>query len=110
MCALEQGRLFKHGERLPLLLEPCHDRRGIHPELHDLQRHLLHEGLPALSQPDGAEAALAELRDEFEGSDLVASRVAGAGGAHVAGCVRHRHGAVACAARRQRGVAIRRIT
>jgi hypothetical protein len=67
---LGDARMVHHRECLALLLEACHHGLGVHARLHDLERDALHERLPPLREPDGAEAAFAEARDQLVGADL----------------------------------------
>ena len=66
------SRVVHDREGLALLLEARDDRPRVHAGLDQLQGDALDEGLPALREEDGAEPALAQLREDPVRTDLVA--------------------------------------
>ena len=69
---LRDVQVVHHRKRLALLLEARDHLLRVEPEVDDLQRHALDEGLPPLGEPDLAESAFAKKGDELVGADLVA--------------------------------------
>ena len=64
--------MIHHRQRLPLLFEARDDLARVHAELDDFQRHAPPHRLLLLGHPHRAEAALADLLEQFVRPDALA--------------------------------------
>ena len=64
--------MVHYRKRLSLLIKARKNTFGIHAGFDNFQRHALHEWLAALGHPHGAEAAFANLREQFVRTNFVA--------------------------------------
>jgi hypothetical protein len=64
--------MIHHRQRLPFRLKPRQHLLGVHAQLDDLERHAAAHRFLLLRHPHHAEAAFADLLQQFVASDAIA--------------------------------------